>query len=399
MLEDNCEYVYIDTDKGIAAAEDPQQAPRTKGKQLSTLYTEPLAPVVANTALYRNVQPLSEVLANADRVLTQLRDALHMLIDQAVSQRLQSLQPLKDVASLLVETMINNPDASLWLIRVRPVHSSPCDYLVRCAMWSLLLGRHLGLPKRDLVTLVLAVLVKDIGVIQCEGACHTQVVVQASHIEPGVNVLKTLSGVPPKMLQIVGSYLERVNGMGVPSGLQGDEIPLLARLAGIACFYESAMHPLGERYARSPSQAMSALLTLRGSAFQDDLVTAFMQAMGLYPTGTLVTLSTGEMAMVTEQHPQRQLKPKVLLLQRANGQRVKKVVVMDLFEDEQRQQALRQAGKKHTAEVTIVQDLSMQYFAEGEDALSVEAIDQMMDRARVGLLKKLRKKSILFFWR
>ena len=40
----------------------------------------------------------------------------------------------------------------------------------------------------------------------------------------------------------------------------------------------------------------------------------FIQAIGIYPTGTLIELSSGEVGVITEQNAERRLRPKILLL-------------------------------------------------------------------------------------
>ena len=94
--------------------------------------------------------------------------------------------------------------------------------------------------------------------------------------------------------------------------------------------------------------------------FQEDLVVEFIRGIGLYPTGTLVELTTGEVGVVVEQNFERRLKPKVMLLLNAFKQPLRKHQLLDLAEDDIRKQALVDAGKKHITEVEkieIAQDL------------------------------------------
>jgi hypothetical protein len=48
--------------------------------------------------------------------------------------------------------------------------------------------------------------------------------------------------------------------------------------------------------------------------FQSELIERFIQCIGAYPTGSLVELSTGEVAIVQAQNRTRQLLPRLLLL-------------------------------------------------------------------------------------
>lgn len=61
-------------------------------------------------------------------------------------------------------------------------------------------------------------------------------------------------------------------------------------------------------------EAVSKLYDLRNREFQAQLVEEFIQAIGVYPTGTLVQLSNHEIGVVTAQNPDRRLRPKLLVL-------------------------------------------------------------------------------------
>ena len=65
---------------------------------------------------------------------------------------------------------------------------------------------------------------------------------------------------------------------------------------------------------RSPHDAINELYQQRGRLFQAELVEQFIQACGIYPTGTLVELSNGQVAVITEVHSLKRLRPRVMLL-------------------------------------------------------------------------------------
>ncbi|RMF19360.1 MAG: HD-GYP domain-containing protein, partial [Gammaproteobacteria bacterium] len=114
------------------------------------------------------------------------------------------------------------------------------------------------------------------------------------------------------------SHHERHAGHGYPQGLKGTEIPFHARIAAIADCYDAIT---SERpYARpvSPSEAVSKLYEWRNVEFQAALVEEFIQAIGIYPAGTLVELTDGRVGIVIQAHATRRLKPRVLLLRDAD---------------------------------------------------------------------------------
>ncbi|MCB1698443.1 MAG: HD-GYP domain-containing protein, partial [Halioglobus sp.] len=65
--------------------------------------------------------------------------------------------------------------------------------------------------------------------------------------------------------------------------------------------------------------------------FQAELVEEFIQAVGIYPAGTLVELSSGEVAVVVAEYRTRRLRPKVMVLLDANKLPVTEVKIVDLL--------------------------------------------------------------------
>jgi hypothetical protein len=131
-------------------------------------------------------------------------------------------------------------------------------------------------------------------------------------------------------MTVVQNHRERHNGSGFPQGLKGDRIPLLAKVAGIAEFFESLITPRETRDSLTPAKAVSMLYEMRNIEFQDDLVEAFIKAIGVYPTGSLVELSDGQRGIVISHSPERRLWPSVMVMQDAGRQSRKTAKIIDL---------------------------------------------------------------------
>src|SRR5690606_34011349 len=129
-----------------------------------------------------------------------------------------------------------------------------------------------------------------------------------------VEILRKLPDVKPRVTSVVKTHCERINGSGFPAHLRGDKIPLLGKIAGIVTFYDETINPRGQDKPHSPSRAVAKLYELRDIEFQEELVVEFIRAIGLYPTGTLVELSSGEVGVVVEQNFERRLKPVVMIV-------------------------------------------------------------------------------------
>jgi hypothetical protein len=119
---------------------------------------------------------------------------------------------------------------------------------------------------------------------------------------------------PPRIAEIVATHHERHDGSGYPHGLQKDEIPIFGRIMGIVDSYDAMTSSRPYAPGRSPHEAINELYRQRGTLFQPELVEQFIQNCGIYPTGTLVELSSGQVAVITEVHSLKRLRPRLMLL-------------------------------------------------------------------------------------
>ncbi len=81
----------------------------------------------------------------------------------------------------------------------------------------------------------------------------------------------------------VGAHHERIDGLGYPSGVQGDAISIEARILAVADAYEAMVADRSYRPAMSENQARAELLRCAGTQFDPVVVNAFLAAASLVP--------------------------------------------------------------------------------------------------------------------
>ena len=75
---------------------------------------------------------------------------------------------------------------------------------------------------------------------------------------------------------------------------------------------------------------MEWLFKQRNKLFSAKLVDEFIQAIGLYPAGSVVQLSDGSTGLVLSHNKQKRLKPEVLLIKDSQNQMLEKPKFIDL---------------------------------------------------------------------
>jgi len=259
---------------------------------------------------------------NAKRAISYLYDFTVEFMQSSVKSDRLDLQNLKKAIQPMVDSVIRNPDACLWWATMKPAADDNHDSSLRSSVYTSVLGRQLGLPANDLYSLAMGGLLFDIGKLRLDDSILNadrrltaeEMVIMQRHVETGLSLLKGSGLTDPDIIDIIANHHERLDGSGYPQGLGGDLIPAFGRIAGVVDCYNAITG--SRRYAstRSPAEAINQLYKLKGVHFHKDLIEEFIHAIGVYPVGALVELSTGEVAIVVAQSRARRLRPVVLIL-------------------------------------------------------------------------------------
>jgi HD-GYP domain-containing protein (c-di-GMP phosphodiesterase class II) len=405
QLKALCSWVYIDVEKGRGpiAVNLRSISPTLKRAVTATTAISPdaVAPLKIQRDVYNHVEPLQKEVKRARLLHQQVYGAVVEVMQHLDGQQRGDLNlgETKRVASDMVDSVLRNPDAFTWLTRVQEKDEYTYSHAVRSSVWAILFGRHLGLPKRDLDVLAVGVLLKDVGktmldteLLALEERTPQQTTQYQQFVEYGCEILRKTPGVEPRVISVVKTHCERLNGSGFPQGLVGDKIPLLGKIAGMVTHYDGVTNPRGASHPIAPSKAVATLYELRNTQFQEELVVEFIRAIGLYPTGTLVELSTGEVAVVVEQNFERRLKPRVMIVLDSLKKPLPTLQLLDLSEDDRRKQSLIDSGKKarhQVDKIEIVRDLEPGAYAVDISGVRDQYLMKTEKKGLMALLSRL----------
>lgn len=318
-----CRYVHVDDAGEPGPGSRSPATGQTSGPAPGTYYQD-TASSVSEAPLARAAY--DEASGTVSDVLQSVRAGGRLDVDT-----------LDRVVQPMMESVLRNQDAIVWLSRIRQTDDYTCGHAVTCSIYAIAFGRHLGLPHDDLQILGLGALLFDIGktrlpaeLLEKPGRLtEAEQALMRTHVRLGVEILAS-SGTDERVLSMARDHHERYDGSGYERGLKGPDIPVFARIAGVVDFYTALTAQRPWATAISSYDAMRQLHQRSRSEFQTELVDNFVQAIGMFPNGALVELSTGEVAVVTDQNRVRRLRPRVLVLLDGNKQPVDRLRVVDL---------------------------------------------------------------------
>lgn len=153
----------------------------------------------------------------------------------------------------------------------------------RVAAWAKIMGEAIGLSEQDMFTLNLAALLHDIGKIgmpdkilhKSGSLLKMEYRTAKEHTVVGSKIVEEIDEMK-EIASIIRHHHERYDGDGYPDGLQGDAIPLLARILAIVDTFEAIVSQRSYR-AKQPSEiALEELAMHSGRQFDPKLVEVFI---------------------------------------------------------------------------------------------------------------------------
>lgn len=294
-----------------------------------------------STVLYRDQTSLKEEIQTASGVQKQAVETMQDVMENLRSSGNLDYDRVEAVVTPLVDSVLRNPAALACLMRLQKKD----DYLYRhslaSSVWATILGRQIGLSREDLDVIALGAMLLDVGKVQVpteilnkpESLNEQEQSLMRRHVQFGLDILNKAGNVDSRVLEMVAHHHERYNGTGYPARLSGNDIPVFGRIAGIVDAYDAMITPRPYAKLVSSYDALRKLRVLADVEFQAEIVEQFTRAIGVFPTGTLVELNTGDIAIVTKQNSIRRLRPEVMIVMDASKKILEQFLVKDLNEE------------------------------------------------------------------
>jgi len=345
-VQNFCKYVIIDVQKG-RAPEEVIHAATNKAKPASPQPTAAVKhkspPVKLKSVKYTNHHPLEQELSKGEVIYQEIESAFEKSLSALKKNEHFDAAPSKQAVKQITESVIRNPDALVWLSKMKARHDASYSHAIRAAVLAASFGVHLGMKQEDIETLTLAVLLCDIGVaklpddvlILAKRIELEDIPEYKMHIALSIEILEQAKNLPLEIIPIVESHHERLDGSGYPFALAGKQIPILGQIAGLVDEFDRITSVRSQESQMTPSDGASRIYKMRNGAFNEQLVEEFIKAIGIYPAGTLVELNSQEIGIVIAQNPERKLLPKVMILRDKDGKVVHKKTIVDLYQRSQ----------------------------------------------------------------
>ncbi len=260
--------------------------------------------------------------------------------------RAVSVRRVKRAVQDIVDQVLNNESAIIGMTVLREYDQYTFAHSVNVSIFSIALGKKLGLSKAELCELGMAALMHDVG----KASMPIELTTKAGHLEepewaivrehPVEGLLTLLEmrhvgDIPFRTLLTAYEHHMKIDLTGYPPSRRQRDPTLFSRIVGIADGFDAAT--TRRSYQSTPWLPDAVLREMRDNparGFDPLLVKAFISMTGFFPIGSLVVLDTFELAVVTETNPDMPSRPVVKIIYDEMGTPLRPPVSIDLAQND-----------------------------------------------------------------
>lgn len=260
---------------------------------------------------------------NQETRLAAVKQVKDVMVD--TKSRGKLLCKITDFSNLInsfIQDMLSKKSLMLNLVDLRSYDDYTFFHSVNVCVLSLMTGLALGYGNNELFVLGTGALLHDLGktkipdeILNKRGTLTAEeFAIVKKHPLYGYELIHMAKDLQDELALIAFQHHESYDGSGYPTGIGGEEFLEMAQIVAIADKFDALTSNRIYRKAYPPHEAYEMCAAAGNYLFTDKIVKAFLSHVAPYPSGSIVELSDGRIAVVIDTPRACPLLPQVKIL-------------------------------------------------------------------------------------
>jgi putative nucleotidyltransferase with HDIG domain len=306
--------VWIDVGKG----DDVPDVKAETREEVEAKVEQILQAVVVSREVPQKVS-LKEEVERAVKICAKSKQAVVSMFQEVRMGKAISAEAAGELVDEISSSVMRNPGALISLARLKTADDYTYMHSVAVCALMVALSRQLGLDEEQTRLAGLSGLLHDLGkalmpmeVLNKPGKLtDEEFAIIKSHPVEGHRLLVEGGSVGEVPLDVCLHHHEKIDGTGYPHHLTGEAISLFAKMGAICDVYDAITSNRPYKPGWDPAESIRKMTEWCKGHFEERLFHGFVKSIGIYPTGSLVRLASGRLAVVVEQSEKSLLSPRV----------------------------------------------------------------------------------------
>ncbi len=281
---------------------------------------------------------LRQKISAVEAAYTETISAVGSALEGFTTDPQKAVEQIRQINHEMIETFSSASEISLHMVSNKGHKKSAFCHALNVSVMASAFAYKLGFETSELELIGTGAMLHDVGllkvpekIIKNPGPLNAaEITARKLHCRYGLELTRDLS-LDKEILQIIFSHHELYDGSGYPDGKKGDEIPRHVRLISLVNHFDNLCNPHNSAQTLTTHDALSVLFRKQRSLFDPELLQGFVRFLGIYPPGSIVSLSNNDVGLVIKVYEETPLRP-TLMIYREDIPR-KEAMILDLREE------------------------------------------------------------------